>query len=102
MFKVIVDQNLVSKLAKEEISRIIGESGSGTWWDLKRLEAETCRKRDWLIENILLNPIFKLEMNDISNKCESGRWMFKGEAMRNFLNIHFHELNKSSVKGVRT
>lgn len=98
-FKVVIDQEFVKQLAKEEVKRLIGEAGEGTWWDLKRLEVETCRKRDWLIENILLNPRFKDEMKLISNGRESGRWMVRAAPMRVFLDKHFHELNgKQDVK----
>ncbi|MCE5168500.1 DUF771 domain-containing protein [Paenibacillus profundus] len=93
VFKVIVDQAFVQRLAKEEVIRIVEEAGGGTWWDLKRLEAETCRKRDWLIDNILLNPKFKEEMKLISNGREGGRWMFRAAGMKAFLDKHFQELN---------
>ncbi|MCY9764806.1 DUF771 domain-containing protein [Paenibacillus alvei] len=99
LFKVVVDQEYVKQLAKEEVKRLIVESGEGTWWDLKRLEVETCRKRDWLIENILLNPRFKDEMKLISNGRESGRWMVRAAPMRMFLDKHFHELNGKQVVG---
>lgn len=93
LFQVIVDRDFVQRLAKEEVKRLIEEVGDGTWWDLKRLEAETCRKRDWLIDNILLNPRFKEEMKLISNGRENGRWMVRAAPMRVFLDKHFHELN---------
>jgi len=90
--QVIVDHEFVRRLAKEEMQKIIEETG--TWWDMRRLEFETCRKRDWLISNILLNPRFKSEMDQITNGCEGGRWMFKGTEMKTFLDKHFHHLNR--------
>ncbi|MCY9500045.1 DUF771 domain-containing protein [Paenibacillus larvae] len=92
--KVEIDEELLRELAKEEVKKIL-EGSEGCWWDLKRLEAETCRKRDWLIENILLNPEFKSEMNKITNKCENGRWMFKASEMKLFLEGYFHYLNSN-------
>lgn len=100
LLKITVDEILLRKLAKEEIQKHLKDiDGSGTWWDLKRLESETCRKRDWLIENILLNPRFKDEMKCVSNGRDSGRWMFQAAAMRTFLNKYFQELN--GKQGVR-
>ncbi|MEK8132935.1 DUF771 domain-containing protein [Paenibacillus filicis] len=95
-FKIIVDESTVEKLAKDEVKRILEGVSEGSWWDLKRLEHETCRKRDWLKEKILLNPEFKEEMSYISNGCEGGQWMFRAAAMREFLDRYFDELNRSS------
>ncbi|MDH6673190.1 phage pi2 protein 07 [Paenibacillus sp. LBL] len=95
--QVIVDHEFVRKLAKEEMGKILDEAG--TWWDMKRLEHETCRKRDWLISNVLLNPKFKLEMEEITNGCEGGRWMFRAILMKDFLDKHFHHLNRSVKSG---
>ncbi|QDX91422.1 DUF771 domain-containing protein [Brevibacterium sp. JNUCC-42] len=95
MLTVQIDETYVKELTKLEIQKILKESRSGCWWDLKRLEMETCRKRDWLIEKILLNPKFKRDMATISNSKDSGRWMFKAEDMRVFLNKNFHYLNSS-------
>ncbi|PAD73699.1 DUF771 domain-containing protein [Paenibacillus campinasensis] len=100
IFKLIVDEGLVRELAKEEVRRLLKESGEGIWWDMKRLEFETCRKRDWLISKILLNPRFKSEMEQITNGCEGGRWMFKGAEMKSFLDKHFHYLNRSEQSKV--
>lgn len=91
--QVIVDNEFIRELAEKEIKRIV--ESSGTWWDMKRLESETCRKRDWLIENILLNPKFREEMKVISNNREGGRWMFRAGEMRSFLDKHFHHLNRT-------
>ncbi|MDN4069235.1 DUF771 domain-containing protein [Paenibacillus vini] len=94
--KITIDDQMIMNLARDEIRRILAESGEGAWWDMKRLEAETCRKRDWLIENILLNPVFREEMKLISNDREGGRWIFKGAEMRAFLDKHFHHLNRKN------
>jgi phage pi2 protein 07 len=91
--QVSIDEKFIRQLVEENVRLALEESDIGCWWDLKRLEAETCRKRDWLIENILLNPKFKNEMSIISNKREGGRWMFKAVEMRSFLDQHFHFLN---------
>ncbi|MEI7027575.1 DUF771 domain-containing protein [Paenibacillus sp. y28] len=92
--KLVVDESLIRELAKQEIQRILAGTGEGSWWDLKRLEFETCRKRDWLLENILLNPDYKQEMAYITNGCEGGRWMFRAAAMRKFLDENFAALNR--------
>lgn len=97
--QVVIDPAFVRELAQSEIQRLININDLGTWWDMKRLEAETCRKRDWIIENILLNPAFKDEMKEISNNREGGRWMFKGAEMKSFLDRHFHHLNRSRKTG---
>ncbi|MNL14346.1 hypothetical protein D3C87_1352810 [compost metagenome] len=97
-FKIIVDEHLVRELAKEEVRRLLDVT-EGSWWDLKRLESETCRKRDWLIENILLNPNFREEMKIISNNRDGGRWMFRASLMKEFLDRHFHHLNSRSKTG---
>lgn len=99
MFKIIVDERLLRELAKEEVKKLLEGIEEGSWWDLKRLESETCRKRDWLIENILLNPKFKEEMKIISNGRESGRWMVRAAPMKSFLDKYFHELNGKQVVG---
>ncbi|MNW61973.1 hypothetical protein D3C74_400700 [compost metagenome] len=65
---------------------------------MKRLEIETCRKRDWLLENILLNPNFKKEMSQITNGCDGGRWMIRGPEMKLFLDKHFHSLNRRNTE----
>ncbi|MBY0085747.1 DUF771 domain-containing protein [Brevibacillus brevis] len=91
---VTIDDQFIRQLVEEKVKSALDESGTGSWWDLKRLEAETCRKRDWLIENILLNPEFKEEMSEISNGRESGRWMFRAKEMQAFLDRHFHYLNR--------
>lgn len=93
---ITVDEEYIRELVEEKVKNIIKDSGLGCWWDLKRLEMETCRKRDWLIENILLNPDFKEEMAQISNGRESGRWMFRAAEMQAFLDRHFHNLNRSA------
>lgn len=94
IIQIVVDQEYVKNVAKEQIQQILNESGFGCWWDMKRLEAETCRKRDWLLENIILNPRYREEMNFIGNGCEGGRWMFRAAEMRQFLSKHFDNLNK--------
>lgn len=95
IIQIHMDEKVIKEFAKDEVKRIVLESISKScWWDMKRLEMETCRKRDWLIENILLNPYFREEMKQISNGREGGRWMFRGEEMRIFLDRNFHHLNR--------
>jgi phage pi2 protein 07 len=99
IIQLVIDPEYVRQLAEAEINRIMQNSNHGSWWDMKRLESETCRKRDWLISNILLNPQFKLEMQSISNGCEGGRWLFKALEMKSFLDRHFHFLNRNRDGG---
>ncbi|WP_233184959.1 DUF771 domain-containing protein [Paenibacillus sonchi] len=94
VIQVVIDPVFVQQLAEAEMKRLMQEYGPGTWWDFKRLEQETCRKRDWLLSNILLNPKYRKEMETIGNNCDGGRWMFKGAAMQRFLDEHFHDLNQ--------
>lgn len=98
LFKFIIDEVLLRRIAEDEVKRLLEESIGSAWWDMKRLEYETCRKRDWLLANILLNPEFKNEMQYISNKCEGGRWMFRAPEMRRFLDKHFEKLNCSPTR----
>ncbi|MEK5182157.1 DUF771 domain-containing protein [Paenibacillus odorifer] len=98
--KLLIDEEAIKNFAKQEIKRII-QSSEGSWWDMKRLEAETCRKRDWLLANILLNPSFKQEMKLVSNGGEGGRWMFKAHGMRQFLDQNFEVLNCTPSKLAR-
>jgi len=95
--KIVVDDQYVKEIARQQIDAILSDSSIGTWWDMKRLENETCRKRDWLIEKILLNPKYRTEMIIITNMCEGGRWIFKATEMRKFLDENFHDLNKRRV-----
>lgn len=99
VLKIIINDEFLKEFARQEVKKILWEDQHGTWWDMKRLEAETCRKRDWLIENILLNPKFREEMKVISNNREGGRWMFRAAEMRKLLNEHFHYLNRSGKTG---
>lgn len=98
MFKIIIDETLLREITREEVGKLLKDSIEGTWWDMKRLELETSRKRDWLIGNILLNPLFKEEMNFITNGCEGGRWLIRASEMKSFLNANFHLLNREKKK----
>ncbi|UNL94043.1 DUF771 domain-containing protein [Paenibacillus polymyxa] len=99
-FKVVVDQEFIRQLAEKEIKKMLAGFECGSWWDMKRLEIETCRKRDWLLENILLNPNFKQEMTQITNGCDGGRWMIRAPEMKFFLDKHFHYLNRLKHRNV--
>lgn len=101
IIQVVIDPDYVRQLAEAEIKRQMKDHGPGVWWDMKRLEAETCRKRDWLLANILLNPTFRLEMQLCSNGGEGGRWMFRSSEMMRFLDKNFEALNKLPSKLVR-
>lgn len=97
LVKIIIDEKLVRDLTQIEVAKLLQGAGEGSWWNMKRLESETCRKRDWLLDNILLNPKYREEMNLITNNCEGGRWMFKAKEMRCFLDKNFHHLNRNNV-----
>ncbi|MEK4882364.1 MULTISPECIES: DUF771 domain-containing protein [Paenibacillus] len=101
VIQLVIDPEYVRQLAESEIKRLMQDFGPGAWWDMKRLESETCRKRDWLLANILLNPSFKQEMKLVSNGGEGGRWMFKAQGMRQFLDKNFEVLNRASSKLAR-
>lgn len=92
--QIVIDSAYLEALAKQEIRKAIEGETVGTWWDLKRLEQETTRKRNWLLDNILLNPEYREEMSRISNGCEGGRWLFKADGMRKFLIDNFEKLTK--------
>ncbi|MCP3806456.1 DUF771 domain-containing protein [Paenibacillus sp. Lou8.1] len=99
-FKVVVDPEFIYQLVEKEIKKALEGFESGSWWDMKRLEFETCRKRDWLLENILLNPNYKQEMSQITNGCEGGRWMIRAQEMKAFLDKYFHHLNRPKHRNV--
>ncbi|WP_322924591.1 DUF771 domain-containing protein [Paenibacillus campi] len=93
--QISIDPDFLRILVNEEIKKISETNiDIGTWWDLERLERETCRKRDWLKKNILLNPNFREQMKLISNECRDGRWLFRGKEMKFFLEEHFEQINK--------
>lgn len=92
--QVIVDEQYIKKIAEEQIQQILKNSKIGCWWDMKRLEHETCRKRDWLLNNILENPLYKDEMAKITNQCDGGRWLIRADLMSQFLKDNFHNLNR--------
>lgn len=93
MIQFKIDEDYLRQLAQEELKKIISENNVGTWWDLKRLEQETCRKRDWLMDNVVFNPVYREQIKLIS--CKSGNgWLFNGHEMKKFLEDNFIELTK--------
>lgn len=97
VLKITINDSFLKEIARQEIRKILCRDEYGVWWNMKRLEEETCRKRDWLLDNILLNPRFREEMSLITNNCEGGRWMFKAKEMQSFLDKNFHHLNRNNL-----
>lgn len=95
---ISIDADYIHAIVKDEIEKIMKSESNGTWWDLKRLEQETCRKRGWLMENIILNPDYREQMNVISNKESGNPWLFNGQEMKKFLEINFPKLTKGAKK----
>ncbi|MBP1312275.1 phage pi2 protein 07 [Paenibacillus sp. 1182] len=100
ILQIKLDEVLLREMIFDAAKAILDKHEIGCWWDLKRLEIETCRKRDWLLEHILLNPNYKEEMKLITNGRDGGRWMIRGSEMKVFLDKHFHQLNRSKHRNV--
>ena len=60
--------------------------GVGTWWDMKRLQYETSRSYDWLMEYVVTDPRVQVFAK------KNNRWLFKAKEMKAFLEKYFDEL----------
>lgn len=87
------DQVMISKVEFEELQR---NQLAGVYWTMKDLEVRTGRKKDWLINNILMSPRFKKKL-DAKNggfvyypENKGCPWAFQATKMAKFLDDNFH------------
>ena len=53
--QIIIDDNYLQKVVRQVNERLV-DMGVGTWWDMKRLQYETSRSYDWLMEYVVTDP----------------------------------------------
>ncbi|WP_257063498.1 DUF771 domain-containing protein [Priestia megaterium] len=85
--QVIIDNSYLEKEVERQVNERLIDMGIGTWWDMKRLQYETSRSYDWLMEYV----IYDSRVRSFS-KQKNGRWLFKAKDMKEFLNKYFDEL----------
>ncbi|MBT2254003.1 DUF771 domain-containing protein [Priestia megaterium] len=85
--QVIIDSSYLEKEVERQVNERLIDMGIGTWWDMKRLQYETSRSYDWLMEYVIYDP----RVRNFS-KQKNGRWLFKAKDMKEFLNKYFDEL----------
>ncbi|PEK87948.1 DUF771 domain-containing protein [Bacillus toyonensis] len=85
--QVIIDDNYLQKEVSRQVNERLVDMGIGTWWDMKRLQYETSRSYDWLMEYVVCDP----RVQEFA-KQKNNRWLFKAKEMKEFLNKYFDEL----------
>ncbi|PFD35093.1 hypothetical protein CN285_24545 [Bacillus cereus] len=85
--QVIVDDSYIQKEVASQINERLADMGIGTWWDMKRLQYETSRSYDWLIEYVVTDPRVQAFA-----KQKNNRWLFDAKKMKEFLNTFYEEL----------
>lgn len=85
--QVIIDDQYLQKEVARQVKERLVEMGIGTWWDMKRLQYETSRSYDWLMEYVVTDSRVQ-----VFAKQKNNRWLFKAKEMKVFLNQYFDEL----------
>ncbi|HEF1854634.1 MULTISPECIES: DUF771 domain-containing protein [Bacillus] len=85
--QVIIDDSYVQKEVSRQVNERLVDMGIGTWWDMKRLQYETSRSYDWLMEYV----VYDLRVQGFA-KQKNNRWLFKAKEMKAFLEKYFDEL----------
>lgn len=85
--QIIIDDNYLQKEVSRQVNERLVDMGIGTWWDMKRLQYETSRSYDWLIEYV----VYDLRVQGFA-KQKNNRWLFKAKEMKEFLNKFYDEL----------
>ncbi|MEK4675926.1 DUF771 domain-containing protein [Bacillus sp. FSL K6-2944] len=85
--QVIIDDQYLQKEVARQVHERLVEMGIGTWWDMKRLQYETSRSYDWLMEYVVTDSRVQ-----VFAKQKNNRWLFKAKEMKAFLNQYFDEL----------
>lgn len=85
--QVIVDDHYLQKEVTRQVNERLSDMGIGTWWDMKRLQYETSRSYDWLMEYVVTDTRVQAFA-----KQKNNRWLFKAKEMKEFLNTFYEEL----------
>ncbi|MED2764859.1 DUF771 domain-containing protein [Bacillus thuringiensis] len=85
--QIIIDDIFLQKEVTRQVNERLVDIGVGTWWDMKRLQYETSRSYDWLMEYVVYDP----RVQEFA-KQKNNRWLFKAKEMKEFLNIFYDEL----------
>ncbi|MES1049941.1 DUF771 domain-containing protein [Bacillus thuringiensis] len=85
--QVIIDDSYLQKEVTRQVNERLADMGVGTWWDMKRLQYETSRSYDWLMEYVVYDP----RVQEFA-KQKNNRWLFKAKEMKTFLNKYYDEL----------
>ncbi|MCM3223360.1 DUF771 domain-containing protein [Bacillus cereus] len=85
--QVIVDSAYLQKEVTRQVNERLTDMGIGTWWDMKRLQYETSRSYDWLMEYVVCDPRVQKFA-----KQKNNRWLFDAKRMQEFLNTFYDEL----------
>ncbi|PEJ20457.1 hypothetical protein CN675_08615 [Bacillus toyonensis] len=85
--QVIIDDRYLQKEVSRQVNERLADMGIGTWWDMKRLQYETSRSYDWLMEYVVTDSRVQ-----IFAKQKNNRWLFKAKEMKAFLDKYFDEL----------
>ncbi|MEK4414938.1 MULTISPECIES: DUF771 domain-containing protein [Bacillus] len=85
--QIIIDDNYLQKEVVRQVNERLVDMGVGTWWDMKRLQYETSRSYDWLMEYV----VYDLRVQGFA-KQKNNRWLFKAQEMKEFLTKFYDEL----------
>ncbi|MDO6631795.1 DUF771 domain-containing protein [Bacillus thuringiensis] len=85
--QVIIDDSYLQKEVTRQVNERLVDMGVGTWWDMKRLQYETSRSYDWLMEYVVYDP----RVQEFA-KQKNNRWLFKAKEMKEFLTRFYDEL----------
>ncbi|MES1051286.1 DUF771 domain-containing protein [Bacillus thuringiensis] len=85
--QVIIDDSYLQKEVTRQVNERLADMGVGTWWDMKRLQYETSRSYDWLMEYV----VYDTRVQEFA-KQKNNRWLFKAKEMKEFLNKFYDEL----------
>lgn len=85
--QVIIDETYLQKEVSRQVNERLADMGVGTWWDMKRLQYETSRSYDWLMEYVVCDS----RVQEFA-KQKNNRWLFKAKEMKEFLSKFFDEL----------
>ncbi|MFD2682608.1 DUF771 domain-containing protein [Virgibacillus sp. MSP4-1] len=92
------DQILIEKV---ELERLKSLELQGRYWSMQDLEERINKKREWIKENILYKPKFKMIL-DVNNggfvyypEKKGQNWSFQANKMAHFLDKNFSEIFSS-------
>ena len=85
--QIIIDDNYLQKEVVRQVNERLVDMGVGTWWDMKRLQYETSRSYDWLMEYVVTDARVQVFAKQ---KIIDG--YLKQKEMKAFLEKYFDEL----------